>query len=163
MNKFEALQLAHIGLVVDDINNHCQKMANKFGVGRFEIYDWIPDLAIVNNKRVKPFQLKIAMGEFKNGIKLELIQPINDHGFYSSFLKRVGNGINHLAFYVANIDKWRKYCVQNNYQIEFEAKVQDEVRGRRHIFYTRIEGLSYFYEFAQFLNTPTHHDADSFS
>ncbi|MCJ7647776.1 MAG: VOC family protein [Candidatus Lokiarchaeota archaeon] len=142
-------ELGHIGLVVDNVENYDNLLSDKLGMREFDIYYFEPSIARVNGEKIESFKLKIAISEFINKVKIELIQPIIDGGFFSEYLKRNGNGINHLAFYVQDIKKWREYFLENGCKIFYEAIAQDEIRGKRQVFYTKINDLNYYYEFAQ--------------
>lgn len=142
-------ELGHIGLVVDNVENYANLLSDKLGMREFDIYYFEPSIARVKGEKIESFKLKIAISEFINKVKIELIQPIIDGGFYSEYLKQNGNGINHLAFYVQDIKKWRKYFLENGCKISYEAIVQDKIRGKREVFYTKINDLNYYYEFAQ--------------
>jgi methylmalonyl-CoA/ethylmalonyl-CoA epimerase len=149
VKKLKLPELGHVGLVVDNVENYANLLSDKFGMHEFDIYYFEPSIAMVKGKIIESFKLKIAISEFINKVKIELIQPINDGGFYSQYLKQHGNGINHLAFYVEDMKRWREYFLENGCKIFYEATVQDEIRGKRDVFYTKINNLNYYYEFAQ--------------
>jgi len=149
LNTLTLPNLGHVGLVVSDIPKFLDHFVNLFGITNFEIYNFEAVEAKLFDKQINDFCLKIAIGSFINNIKIELIEPINDGGFYTKYLDKYGNGLNHLAFYVNNISKWRQYFIDNNLPIVFEAIVVDEIRGERHIFYTKLKELNYYYEFAE--------------
>lgn len=142
-------ELGHIGLVVNNVENYANLLSDKLGMDKFDIYYFEPSIARVNEKKIESFKLKIAISEFNNKVKVELIEPIIDGGFYREYLKQKGNGINHLAFYVQDIKRWREYFLENGYKIFYEAIAQDKIRGKRQIFYTKLNDLNYYYEFAQ--------------
>ena len=52
---------------------------------------------------IKPQEMKIMFAYFNNA-ELELIQPIGD-GPWMDFLKQTGGGIQHLGFWVDDLDK----------------------------------------------------------
>jgi len=142
-------ELGHIGLVVNNVENYANLLSDKLGMHEFDIYYFEPNIARVKGEKIESFKLKIAISEFTNKVKIELIQPIIDGGFFSEYLKQKGNGINHLAFYVQDLKKWREYFLENGCKIFYEATAQDKIRGKRQVFYTKINDLNYYYEFAQ--------------
>jgi hypothetical protein len=141
-------KLGHVGLVVWDIEQYTTNLTDVLGMNKFEIYDFNATQARVRGKEIEKFCLKIGIGCFSNGVKLELIEPIMDGGFFTEHLKIHGNGFNHLAFYVEDLQKWRTYFEGRGFPIVFETIVFDEIRGKRHVFYTKLNGLNYYYEFA---------------
>jgi len=143
-------ELGHIGVVVDNVSKYAEILSTMLGMKKFEIYYFEPNVAILKGEKIKPFKLKIGISEFNNGIKFEIIQPIIDGGFFRKFLEQEGNGINHLAFYVQNIKEWEKYFSENGFKIFFKAVIEDKNSGKRQIFYTKLKGLNYYYEFAQY-------------
>jgi hypothetical protein len=98
---------------------------------------------------IEDFRLKIGIGCFPNEVKIELIEPIADGGFFTEHLEIHGNGFNHLAFYVEDLEKCRSYFENKGLPIVFKVKVFDEIRGERRVFYTKLNGLNYYYEFAK--------------
>ena len=91
-----------VGVVVADLDK-AMEYYKTLGIGPF-IPPFRPPC---NNVRQsgKPIELhiKVMFAQFNN-IELELIQPIGD-GFYMDFLKQTGGGINHLGFWVDDLDK----------------------------------------------------------
>lgn len=149
MNSIVLPELGHVGLVVWDVEQYATYLADILGMDKFETYDFNATTARVRGKEIEGFCLKIGIGRFSNGVKIELIEPIEDGGFFTEHLKIHGNGLNHLAFYVEDLQKWRSYFVKKGLPILFEANVFDRKRGERHVFYTKMNGLNYYYEFAK--------------
>lgn len=151
MDTFNLPALGHVGLVVWDVDQYTTYLVDTLGMNKFEIYNFDAKKARVRGKEIEGFRLKIGIGCFSNGVKIELIEPIVDGGFFTEHLKTHGNGFNHLAFYVENHVKWRSYFEKKGLPIVFETTVFDEIRGERHVFYTKMNGLNYYYEFAKVL------------
>jgi methylmalonyl-CoA/ethylmalonyl-CoA epimerase len=149
VNSIVLPELGHVGLVVSDIDRYTFYLSDILGMDKFETYDFNATTARVRGKEIEGFCLKIGIGRFSNGVKIELIEPIEDGGFFTEHLKCHGNGFNHLAFYVEDLQEWRKYFEKKGFPIVFETTVYDKIRGKRHVFYTKLNGLNYYYEFAK--------------
>ena len=149
MDSFILPALGHVGLVVWDVEQYAAYLAGVLGIHDFDIYDFNALTARVAGEEIENFRLKIGIGCISGGVQIELIEPVADGGFFREHLKIHGNGFNHLAFRVEDLEKWRSNLEKKSLPIVFEATVFDEIRGERRIFYTKMNGLNYYYEFAQ--------------
>jgi catechol 2,3-dioxygenase-like lactoylglutathione lyase family enzyme len=127
-------EVGHIGVVVRDIERVVRYYSSVFGIGPFEVYDFVPFKAWIYGKEAKPFKLKIAVADM-GSVKLELIEVIHGDPPHRAFLNTHGEGVQHIAFYVENYDEWKSYAQGGGIDLLFEAEIEDEVRGRRRAFY----------------------------
>jgi methylmalonyl-CoA/ethylmalonyl-CoA epimerase len=96
-------RLAHIGLVVRDMNKTIERLT-ALGIGPFTPRMPPPDAK--ETYRGKPFvpgeRVAIQITHIGN-MELELIQPINGESPHREFLDKKGEGIQHLGFIVDNL------------------------------------------------------------
>ena len=95
--------LVQIGIVVKDMDETIKRLTS-FGIGPFE-HRSVPAGAKEYYKG-KPMEatFKIA-AVIVGGMELEFIQPIDGDSPHMKFLKEKGEGIQHLAFAVDNLDQ----------------------------------------------------------
>ena len=92
--------IAHIGIVVNNIEESKNYVTSLFGVDHWTVFDYeaTADTMIVGD----PFKLKIA-GTMLGPVGIELIQPIESpHSVWGQFIKDHGEGIHHIAYKVRN-------------------------------------------------------------
>ena len=97
--------LAHIGLVVKDMNKTIERLT-ALGIGPFTPRMPPPDAR--ETYRGKPFipGQRVAIQITHIGdMELELIQPINGESPHQEFLDQKGEGIHHLGFMVDNLQE----------------------------------------------------------
>lgn len=96
-------RLTQIGIVIKDMDATIKKLTS-FGVGPFE-HRSIPAGA-KEWYRDKPLNatFRIAAANV-GGVELEFIQPVNGESPHQAFLDEKGEGIQHLAFAVENLEE----------------------------------------------------------
>jgi catechol 2,3-dioxygenase-like lactoylglutathione lyase family enzyme len=98
-------RLAHIGLVVKDMNKTIERLT-ALGIGPFT--PRMPPLDARETYRGKPFipSQRVAIQITHIGdMELELIQPIDGESPHQEFLDKKGEGIQHLGFMVDNLQE----------------------------------------------------------
>ena len=98
-------RLMHIGLVVSDMDKAIERFT-ALGIGPFKPRILPPDAK--EKYRGKPFNpsRRVAIQTTKIGdMELELIQPINGESPHQEFLEQKGEGIQHLGFFVDNLEE----------------------------------------------------------
>ncbi len=98
-------RLAHIGLVVRDMNQTIDRLT-ALGIGPFSPRMPPPDAQ--ETYRGKPFvpsQRVLIQITHIGDVELELIQPINGASPHKEFLDKKGEGIQHLGFMEENLEK----------------------------------------------------------
>ena len=102
-------RLVHIGVVVRDMNKTIERLA-ALGIGPFKPRILPPDAQ--ETYRGKPFvpsqRVAIQITQIGN-MELELIQPIDGESPHQEFLAQKGEGIQHLGFFVDNLEKEVKH------------------------------------------------------
>lgn len=95
----------HIGVIVRDMDaaiRHYQSL----GIGPFEPLNLVSTERWVLGKPVAPDSIKLKVRCVKMGsVNLELIEPGEGESLWKEYLATKGEGINHLAFLVDNIDR----------------------------------------------------------
>jgi len=93
----------HIGVVVRDADKTIMFLSSIGIPGPWRTFDF------EQNKKVllagNPFRLKIAFAKV-GPIILELLQPVDGDSVWAQFMKSNGEGIQHVAFSVADFDMW---------------------------------------------------------
>jgi methylmalonyl-CoA/ethylmalonyl-CoA epimerase len=95
----------HIGVVVRDMGKTIARLA-ALGIGPFQPRILPPDAR--EKYRGKPFHpsRRVTIQTTRLGnMELELIQPIKGKSPHQEFLEQKGEGIQHLGFIVANLEK----------------------------------------------------------
>lgn len=92
----------HIGVVVKDIDETTKFLSSMFGLGPWDISEYVPakDEVIVG----EPFRLKIAFAKLGE-TSLELLQPVEGDSIWAQALKTHGEGVHHICFGVSNWDE----------------------------------------------------------
>jgi methylmalonyl-CoA/ethylmalonyl-CoA epimerase len=107
----------HVGVVVKDLDKTLEYY-KKLGIANFDptptaVRDVTDEL--VYGKPVK-FKMKGKMVRMGNAT-LELLQPVEGNGLHMEFLKKYGEGIQHVGFTVDDLEKERAYLVKKGIPI----------------------------------------------
>ena len=91
-----------IGIVVEDMDKAIEYYSSVFGWGPFEVRDF-GSMPYTYRGQVSNAHLKLAFA--KSGpLEIELIQVLEGETPHTEFLKRRGEGIQHLRFHVDDLD-----------------------------------------------------------
>lgn len=97
-------QLIHVGLVVRDMDKAIERLSS-LGIGPFKSTS-LPSFTEFALFRGEPMEAKVAESRAKIGdVELELLQPVEGKSPQQEFLDSKGEGIQHLAFAVDDLDK----------------------------------------------------------
>ncbi len=104
-------ELGQVCFIVHDLDKTMKSLWNTFGIGPWDIYrrdpnsksdsEYITDM----NYYGKPARFGYFMAGTRSalgGIKIELIQPVEGDNVYRDFLRKHGEGIQHLGWYVVD-------------------------------------------------------------
>jgi hypothetical protein len=133
--------IGHIGYIVANRDSSVEMLQSILGIDNFILYDFVPKKAWVTGKEIFDCKLKIAVGVFKNNVKLEIIQPVSGATPHHEFLSKIGSGIHHIAFYSDRYDEWHEYFKARSAVFLFEMEAEDDVIGYRRSFYAEVEGF----------------------
>ncbi len=96
-------KLIQVGVVVRDLDKTLERLAS-LGIGPFEPKVLPPDAE--QWFRGKPLDAKFRISAAKMGeVELELIQPVAGESPHQEFLDTKGEGIQHIAFAVDDLDR----------------------------------------------------------
>lgn len=141
--------LGHVGYVVDDVERNAERYRRTLGIDSFLIYNFTPNNAWADERKLPECTLRIAIGNIKNEVKIELIQPIAGDTPHARFLKEKGPGVHHIAFYTRDYEQWRAYFKDSGARLVFEAEAEDEIIGYRRSFYAQVEGMVGLFEITE--------------
>jgi 4-hydroxyphenylpyruvate dioxygenase-like putative hemolysin len=96
-------KLSHIGIVVRDIDKAMEYYGSVFGLGPFttEIYDL---KSFLYRGKSASAQVKAAIA-YSGPIFIELVQVLEGDTVHTEFLRERGEGLQHVAFLVRNLDE----------------------------------------------------------
>ncbi|MFC1992203.1 VOC family protein [Chloroflexota bacterium] len=111
-----------IGIVVKDIDD-AMKHYESLGFGPFERYQPVYKSRELYGKPLSPdvVTIKIAMGQI-GPIQIELMQPVAEGTHWMEFLKTHGEGINHLGFFVDDVEKAEAEMLEKGYKIVYRSR-----------------------------------------
>ena len=95
----------HLGIAVKNIEEYFSKMLQ-------------PILGInsLSEIVIDPIQkCKIAFATSSNGVRLELIEPLNEESPVNQILQKKKGGLYHMCFVANNFDKDVKHCLANKF------------------------------------------------
>ena len=103
-------ELWQVCIVVHDVDKTMKSLWDTFGIGPWEVYIRDPESKNINEVTThmtyygKPARFGYVMARTygTEGIKLELIQPVEGDSIYADFLRDHGEGIQHLGWYVVD-------------------------------------------------------------
>ncbi len=94
-----------VGIVVEDLDKAI-KYYEGLGIGPFEASKGPPSVGrTVHGKPAPDVKNASKQAQLAPGIRLELVQPISGESAQREFLRKHGEGINHIAFHVDDLDK----------------------------------------------------------
>jgi methylmalonyl-CoA/ethylmalonyl-CoA epimerase len=112
-------KLTQIGIVVKDMDMTLRKLAS-FGIGPFE-HRSIPAEA-KEWYRDKPLNATFKISSVNvGGVELEFIQPVEGESPHQAFLDEKGEGIQHLAFAVENLEEDIEKFKENGASVQLKA------------------------------------------
>jgi methylmalonyl-CoA/ethylmalonyl-CoA epimerase len=98
-----AWKFIQIGVVVKDVEKVMQAL-NELGIGPFE--SKLPPASAVETYRGQPMKAKFKIfATMLGGVELELVQPVSGGSPHKEYLDSKGEGIQHIAFAVEDLDK----------------------------------------------------------
>lgn len=110
-------EIAHVCLVVKDVEKTAENFAKKFGIGPFRI-SVMHTPSSRASVRGKPVEYTLKFGNAKVGaIRLELVETVEGETIYQEFLKKHGEGIHHIGVYTPlpfekELEKWKNEGIE---------------------------------------------------
>jgi catechol 2,3-dioxygenase-like lactoylglutathione lyase family enzyme len=112
---FDPAQLCQIGIVVKSIDETLRYYRERFGMGPFEIRQVDYPKASYYGK-VAGYRGKRAFFHL-GSIQIELIELVDGKTIHESFLREKGEGLHHVGFRVANLDRAMELARSQGFQI----------------------------------------------
>lgn len=114
----------HVGIAVQNIEKYFETMLNSV-LG-------VPELSEIF---VDPIQnCRIAFATTSNGVRLELIEPLNEESPVNQILQKKKGGLYHMCFVTNNFDEDVKHCLANKFIPFSKAQPAVAFNNRRIIF-----------------------------
>ena len=119
--KSPFLNLEHVGVIVRDMGKAVQYLSC-LGIGPFEP---LADPALADKLfRGKPSDWKVKISLAKIGpVTLELIQPVEGKSASKEFLEKKGEGIQHIAFAVDDLDREVAKLTKQGIEVMMSGKI----------------------------------------
>ena len=114
-----------IGVIVRDME-HAVKHYESLGIGPFTpLKNIATKERKVLGKKIDPnaFRLQVLVAKL-GSVDLELIQPIEGESLWKEFLDKRGEGINHLGFFVDDIEKEETKLADKGFQVLYSTRFQ---------------------------------------
>ena len=105
VEKSPFAEVAQIGVMVRDLEKAIEYYES-LGIGPFKIFEGLPRLEReVHGKPAPDVKNRVAIAPWGHGVSLELVQPVSGESVQNEFLEKHGEGINHVGFYVDDLDE----------------------------------------------------------
>ena len=102
--KLGDLKFEHLGIVVKDIEKAVDFYTRAFGLSFEEIAEHQLPPDVIYKGQPSPYTMKVTFAQM-GSIRLELVQVVEGECIYTDFLRDYGEGIHHLGFEVADLEK----------------------------------------------------------
>ncbi|MEW5723824.1 MAG: VOC family protein [Thermodesulfobacteriota bacterium] len=119
--------LGQVGVVVKDLDQAMAYYRDVFGLGPFQVIEFTPEKHWVKGKPV-PINLKIGLAQM-GPVHFELIQPVAGDAPHKWFLEENGEGLQHLGFYLDDLDGWLSYLEAKGIEVLMNAETYVEGMG----------------------------------
>ena len=137
-------KLVQIGVIVKDMNETIKRLQS-YGIGPFE-HRAVPAGAKEYYKG-NPMEATFKIAAVNvGGVELEFIQPVDGDSPHMEFLKEKGEGIQHLAFAVDNLDE----DIENLKKKGASVQMQSDL-GPLRVAYMDMETSGLVFELMQFM------------
>ncbi|MHA1749056.1 MAG: VOC family protein [Promethearchaeota archaeon] len=113
------MEIDHIGVVVDDIDEALQRYINHYG------FKCLKKVIFDSSRRVR-----LALLTSENNFRVELIQPTDEKSPSYDFMKR-GGGIQHFCYRVKNIENTIEYLKKEDHFLISRPAEAKLMNGRR--------------------------------
>ena len=98
------LKLDHIAVVVKNIEKAVDFYSKSLGLTFEEIAEHALPPDVITRGKSTPYTMKVTFAHM-GPIRLEIVQVVEGECLYTEFLKEHGEGIHHLGFEVADLEK----------------------------------------------------------
>ena len=120
-------KLSHIGIVVRDIDKAMEYYGSVFGLGPFttEIYDL---KSFLYRGKSASARVKAAIA-YSGPVFIELVEVLEGETVHTEFLREKGEGLQHVAFLVRNLDEKLKELAKSGIEPAMRLRIPIEDRA----------------------------------
>jgi len=111
----------HVGIIVRDMDRAIEHY-QALGLGPFESLNVTPIERKVYDKPADDVK-NVARVAQMGPVRLELVQPVSGESVQKEFLESRGEGINHLGFFVDDLDKEVAKLVEKGFKVISSVKL----------------------------------------
>ena len=103
--KFTLPDIAHICIIVPDLERAVKNYWERFGVGPWHFYTYGKPLVRRMTRHGKPaeYTMKVALS-YIGKMRIELIEPLEGDTVYAEFVEKHGYGVHHLGVLTGNME-----------------------------------------------------------
>lgn len=114
-------KLSHIGIVVRDIDEAMEYYRSVFGLGPFttEVYDL---KSFIYRGKTASAKVKAAIA-YSGPVFIELVQVLEGETVHTEFLRGKGEGLQHVAFLVRNLDEKLKELARSGVEPAMRLRI----------------------------------------
>lgn len=120
VRKSPFVKIDHIGLIVRDFDKAVEYYQS-LGMGPLKSTSPTTKEKRVRGKPADDVKNKVGLAQL-GGVWVEIIQPLEGESVHTEFLKSKGEGINHVAYRVADLDKEVSNLVQRGFKVVYSGK-----------------------------------------
>jgi methylmalonyl-CoA/ethylmalonyl-CoA epimerase len=102
--KLGDLKFDHLAIVVKDIEKTVDFYTKAFGLSFEEIAEHQLPPDVITRGKPTPYTMKVTFAQM-GPIRLEIVQVVEGECIYTEFLREHGEGVHHLGFEVADLEK----------------------------------------------------------
>ena len=102
--KLGDLKFDHLAIVVKDIQKAVDYYSKAFGLQFEEIAEHQLPPDVIYKGKPCPYTMRVTFAHM-GPIRLEMVQVVDGECIYTDFLKEHGEGVHHLGFEVADLEK----------------------------------------------------------
>ena len=102
--ELDKLKFDHMAIVVKDIEKAVAFYSKAFGLKFEEIAEHALPPDVITRGKPTPYTMKVTFAQM-GPIRLEMVQVVEGECIYTEFLKEHGEGVHHLGFEVADLEK----------------------------------------------------------
>jgi methylmalonyl-CoA/ethylmalonyl-CoA epimerase len=102
--KLNELKLDHLAIVVKDIHKAVDFYSKAFGLEFEEVAEHQLPADVITRGKPTPYTMRVSFAQM-GPMRLELVQVVEGDCLYTEFLQEHGEGVHHLGYEVADIEK----------------------------------------------------------
>jgi methylmalonyl-CoA/ethylmalonyl-CoA epimerase len=97
----------HIGIVTRDLDRAVRAWWDRYGVGPWRVYRYdASNMSVLLDGRPAEYEMRVALAQLGPGMRVEIIQPLDERGPYAESLAQHGDAdhLHHMRLDVADFD-----------------------------------------------------------